>query len=158
LECLTLPSTNDLAQLLPKASAFTDTADVERLQLEPKGGGFKVTMLAPDSTAAFLKWADQFESDFALIREALQRPDVRMEANYATPESVAIPNFVTARIFVQTLAAITECHLLEGNPDAALTALTQMHEVCQIFTNRPITLVGAMLNVAVRGLYVDTIA
>jgi hypothetical protein len=33
-----------------------------------------------------------------------------------------------------------------------------MHDLCRIFTNRPITLVGAMVNVAVRGLYVDTIA
>jgi hypothetical protein len=158
LECQTEPTTNDLLQFLPKVSVFTDTADVEQLQLEPEDGGYKVTMLAPDTTAEFLKWNEQFEPEFVLIRKALQRPLVRMKANYNTPETVAIPNFVTSRVFVQSLAAMTECHLLQGNPDAALDDLTRAHEICHIFTNRPITLVGAMINVAVRGLYVDTIA
>jgi hypothetical protein len=158
LSCQTAPTTNDLSRFLPKVSAFTDTTDADQLQLEPENGGYKVTMLTPDTTAEFLKWNEQFEPEFALIRNALQRPLVRMKANYNTPETVAIPNFVTSRIFVQSMAAMTECQLLQGNPDAALDDLTRMHEICHIFTNRPITLVGAMINVAVRGLYVDTIA
>jgi hypothetical protein len=158
LECQTEPTTNDLLRFLPKVSAFTDTTDAEQLQLKPENGGYKVTMLTPDTTAEFLKWSEQFEPEFALIRNALQRPLVRMKANYNTPETVAIPNFVTSRIFVQSLAAMTECQLLQGNPGAALDDLTRVHEICHIFTNRPITLVGSMINAAVEGLYVDTLA
>jgi hypothetical protein len=158
LECQTEPTTNELLQFLPKVSAFTDTTDDEELQLEPEAGGYKVSILTPDTTAEFLKWTGQFDPELALIRNALQRPLVRMKANYNTPETVAVPNFATSRVFVQSLAAMTECHLLEENPEPALDDLTRIDEICHIFTNRPLTLVGAMINVAVRGLYADTIA
>jgi hypothetical protein len=81
-----------------------------------------------------------------------------MHGNYNEPDHVPIPNFVTSRTFVQALAAMAQCHLLEAKPDEALADLTRMHEICRIFTNRPLTLVGAMINVAVRGLSTDTLA
>jgi hypothetical protein len=158
LECRTAPSTNELAQFLPRISAFTDTTDTDQLQLEPEDGGYKLTIAAPAPTAEFLKWNEQFEPEFALIRNALRRPWVRMKANYKAPETVAIPNFVTSRAYVQALAAMSECHLLEQNRDAALDDLTRVHEICHIFTNRPITLVGSMINAAVEGLYAETLA
>jgi hypothetical protein len=158
IECQTAPSTDELLQFLPKIGAFTDTADVESLKLEPADGGYKVTMPAPDRTAEFLKWNEQFEPEFLLIHQACQRRYVRMHGNYSEPMHVPIPNFVTSRTFVQALSAMAQCHLLEAKPDEALADLTRMHEICRIFTNRPLTLVGAMINVAVRGLYADTLA
>jgi hypothetical protein len=158
VECQTAPTTDDLLQFLPKISAFTDTADVDQLKLEPEDGGYKVTMPAPDTTADFLKWNEQFEPEFSLIRAACQRPYVRMHGDYSEPIHVPIPNFVTSRTFVQALAAMAQCHLLEAKPDDALADLTRMHEICRIFTNHPMTLVGAMINMAVRGLYADTLA
>jgi hypothetical protein len=158
MECQTAPAADDLLQFLPKVAAFTDTADVDQLKLEPEDGGYKLTMPAPDTTADFLKWNEQFEPEFSIVRAACQRPYVRMHGDYSEPTYVPIPNFVTSRTFVQALSVMAQCHLLEAKPDEALADLTRMNEICRIFTNRPMTLVGAMINVAVRGLYADTVA
>jgi len=47
---------------------------------------------------------------------------------------------------------------LQRKPEDALRDLTLINDLCRINTNRPVTLVGAMINVAVRGLYASTIA
>ena len=110
----------------------------------------------------YLAWSDQFSPDFDLIRTALQRPYARIDCDYSRPMTVLAPNFLTVRIVVQTLAQRTRCFLLLGEPDKALRELTLMHDLCRILegapTGKPITLVAAMINVAVAGLYADTIA
>jgi hypothetical protein len=160
LQCKTAPSAQELLQFLPKPIANTDHPDSEQIQLEPVGdGSYKVTMLAPDTVAEFLKWSDQLEPDFTLIRQALQRPDMRMNGDYIAPYEIPIPNFVTVRSTVQTLSAMAQCHLVQGKPEEALRDLTLLHDLCRIMAgDRPMTLVGAMMNVAVRGLYATTIA
>ena len=109
----------------------------------------------------YLAWSDQFSPDFDLIRAALKRPYARIDCDYAQPMTVLAPNFLTVRIVVQTLAQRTRCFLLLGEPDKALQELTLMHDFCRIFegapTGKPITLVAAMINVAVTGLYASTI-
>jgi hypothetical protein len=138
---------------------MTDSEDTEQFQLEPmSGGSYKVTILAPNTVAEFLNWSEQVEPEFALIRKALQRPYSRMNGNYSVPYEIPIPNFVTVRITAQTLSAMTRCHLLAGKPEEALRDLTLMHDLCRIDTNQPITLVGAMINAAVFGLYKETLA
>jgi hypothetical protein len=76
--------------------------------------------------------------------------------------TVLAPNFLTMRIVAQTLAQRTRSFLLLGEPDKALQELTLMHDFCRILegapSGKPITLVAAMINVAVTGLYADTIA
>ena len=158
LECQTAPATNDLLQFLPNAAAITDTIDAETVQLEPVSDGYKVTLLTPESAAEFLKWSAHLQPDFSLVRDALRRPALRMNGDYSAPAFLPIPNFITARSFGQTLSAMTQCHLLEHKPDDALADLTLLHDVCRVFTNRPITLVGSMINLSVAGLYAGTIA
>ena len=62
----------------------------------------------------------------------------------------------------QTLAQRTQCYLLLGQPDKALRELTLMHDSCRILqkppTGKPETLVEAMINVAISGVYVSTVA
>lgn len=159
LQCQSLPTETELLQFLPKPIANTDFPDWEKVQVEPMGtDSYKVTMLAPDTVAEFLKWSDQLEPDLSLIRKALRRFYMRMNGDYGAPYEIPIPNFITVRSTVQRLATMAQCHLLQGKPEEALRDLTLMHDLCRINTNQPITLVGAMINVAVRGLYTTTIA
>jgi len=109
----------------------------------------------------YLAWSDQFTPDFDLIRSALKRPYARMEGDYK-PLVVPVPNFVTVRIVAQTLAQRAHCYLLLNQPEQALAELTTMHDMCRLLedvpTGKPTTLVSAMIDVAVAGLYVDIVA
>jgi hypothetical protein len=110
----------------------------------------------------YLKWSDQFRGDFDLMRKAVKRPHARMDGDYHYPPTIPIPNFVNVRIASQTLAQRAQCYLLLGQPDKALHELTLLNDLRHLMegapTGKPMTLVSAMINVAVVGLYVDTIA
>lgn len=119
------------------------------------------TNLNETAASRYLAWSDQFEPDFNLIREALKRPYARMDGDYSIPYEMPVPNFVAVRIVAQTLAQRARCNLLLGRPDKALRELTLLHEMCRLLESapagKPMTLVAAMINVAVTGLYVDII-
>jgi hypothetical protein len=110
----------------------------------------------------YLAWSDQFLPDFDEIRAALKLPYARIECDYGQPMTVLAPNFRTIRGVVQTLAQRAHCFLLLAEPDKALGELTLLHDLCRILdcapTGKPITLVGAMINVAVTGLYAEAVA
>jgi len=110
----------------------------------------------------YLVWSDQLEPDFDLLREALKRPYARMDGDYSIPYMQPIPNFIAVRKVAQVFAQRTKCDLLLGQPDKALQELTLLHDMCRLLeaapTGKPMTLVAAMINVSVTGLYVDTIA
>ncbi len=110
----------------------------------------------------YLAWSDQFAPDFDLIRTALKRPYARIDCDYGQPTTVVAPNFVAVRSVVQTLAQRAHCFFVLGEPDKALVELTQINDFRRILeaapTRKPITLVAAMMNVAVVGLYADMIA
>jgi hypothetical protein len=120
------------------------------------------TNLDETIAAKYLVWSDQFQLDFDLMREALKRPYARMDGDYSIPYQIPIPNFITMRNVAQVLAKRAKCDLLLGQPDKALQELTLLHDMCRLLeaapTGKPMTLVAAMINVAVAGLYVDTIA
>jgi len=110
----------------------------------------------------YLAWSDQFKPDFDLIREALKRPYARMEGDYSRPFEQPIPNFVAERQLAQTLAQRTHSYLLLNQPENALQELTLLNDSRRLLegapTGKPMTLVAAMINVAVTGLYVSAIA
>ena len=120
------------------------------------------TNLNATAAAKYLAWSARFEPEFNLLREALKRPYARMDGDYSKPYEQPIPNFVAVRVVAQTLAQRAKCNLLLGQPDRALADLTLLHDMCRLLegapTGKPMTLVAAMINVAVTGLYVDTLA
>jgi hypothetical protein len=124
------------------------------------GGGNLITTIA--SAKEYLTWSDQFEPDFDLMHEALKRPYAWMDGDYSRPYEIPIPNFVTMRIVAQTLAQRTHCYLMLGQPEKALRELTLLNDSRRITerapTGKPMTLVDAMINVAIAGVYVNTIA
>jgi hypothetical protein len=170
LQCQTAPTEKELLDFLPKPIVdtalfkpiFNGTAqNTEKIQVEPTGNGsYNVTMLAPIAAAEFLKWSEQLEPEFTLIRKALQRPHALMKGDYSVPSEMPIPNYVAVRIISQRLVAIADCQFLTGHPEEALRDMTLIHDICRriLEENKPMTLVSAMINVAVRGLYASSIA
>lgn len=109
----------------------------------------------------FLAWSAQFEAEFAQIRTALQRPYARMDGDYTRPFEMPIPNFIALRNLAQTFAQRAHCHLLLNQPAAALDDLTFIHALRKLLlgqpTGKPMTLVAAMIHVAITGLYTSVI-
>jgi hypothetical protein len=109
----------------------------------------------------YLAWSEPFEPAFDLIRDALKRPYAMMNGDYSQPGSIPIPNFITLRMLVQTLAQRAQCYLLLDRPQEALRQVSLIHDLCRLLefqpTGKPMTLVAAMIHVAVTGLYVSVI-
>lgn len=124
--------------------------------------GTKSLITNAEAAKNYLAWSDQFEPDFNLMREALKRPYARMDGDYMQPYAMPIPNFLTIRAVAQTLAQRAHCYFLLNQPEQALRELALMHDMCRLLeappTGKPMTLVAAMINVAVTGLYADTVA
>lgn len=124
--------------------------------------GTKSLITTAKAAKNYLAWSDQFGPDFNLIREALNRPYARIDGDYTQPYTVPVPNFLTVRAVAQVLAQRAHCYLVLHQPEQALFELTLMHDMCHLLegapTGKPMTLVAAMINVAVIGLYVNTIA
>ena len=139
-----------------------------RIHIEPPTGTipvpntFRVILDHASSAADFLAWSDQYEPDFDLIREALKRPYARIDCDYSNPAKIPIPKFLTVRSMAQVLAERAQCHFLLNQPEQALGDLRRIHDMCHLLeaapSGKPMTLVAAMINVAVTGLYVETIA
>ena len=150
LQCQTAPTQKELQGFLP------DHVLDDPLYLQADGdGSYHVTVTMLARAADYLAWSEQLEPQFAVIRQALQHPYARMQGNYAEREEIPVPNFVTMRTLAQTLGARAQCHFLLGQPEEALRDLTLINDSCRpiLEENKPMTLLGAMINVAVRGLY-----
>jgi hypothetical protein len=74
---------------------------------------------------------------------------------------VPIPYFVAVRGIARVLTQRVHCYLLLHQPDKALDQLAFIHDMCRLLqgapTGKPMTLVAAMSDVAVIGLYANTI-
>lgn len=123
---------------------------------------FHVVLKKPVYGAAeYLAWTDQLKPNFDLVRQALQRPYARIDCDYALPFAIDIPNFINLRTASQTLSMRAQSYLLMGQPEDALRELTLIHDLSQVLlvkpSGKPITLVGAMIHVAIQGLYAEMI-
>ncbi|MGD0744298.1 MAG: hypothetical protein ABSA45_04000 [Verrucomicrobiota bacterium] len=162
LQSDTIPSVADLENLIPSDTVM----NIGHLRVETTIDTriFRVVLTGVRVTAAvdYLKWSDQFEPAFDEIRAALKRPYAIIPGDYSQPYLIPIANFVTTRSVAQTLAQRAQCDFLLGQPDKALRELALTHDICRILeklpSGKPMTLVEAMINVAITGLYVSTIA
>ena len=164
LKAETLPAMDELKRFLPEHLA-SDMHLCGRFEIRPQGAPdhYQIVLASLEiSTAAeYLQWSDQFVPAFDEIREALKRPWAVLPGDYSRPELIPIPNFVLLRSLSQTLAQRAQCDLLLGKPEAALHEITLVHDVCRILqkppAGKPETLVEAMINVAINGLYTSAI-
>jgi len=146
-------STNEIKDFIPAGLRVISTGT----------NSYRVSLGLPPyiPAADYVAWSDSFQADFAALHAAVLRPYARMDGSYEYPPSVPIPNFISTRSTAQMLALRAQCYLLLGEPDKALGELTQMHDLCRLLegrpTGEPMTLVAAMINVAIKGLYVSII-
>ena len=130
----------------------------------PKSVKFTAVMTNVADASRFLAWSDQYQPDFDLIRDALKRPDTRMDGDYSVPYQSPYRQFHThvRACGPVLLARRAESYILLGQPDKALEQLTLINDSRRIMerlpTGQPMTLVDAMINVAVTSLYAETIA
>jgi hypothetical protein len=156
----------------PSADEIKEFLPANLVETTPAGSGLiftgsnvlraRLTSSLPYTPATdFLAWSDGFQDEFDALDAALERPYARMGGDYEHPATIPIPNFVCARATAQLLALRTQCHLLLGEPDKALRDLTLLHHLARMFegrpTSKPMTLIAAMINGAVKGLYVMTV-
>ncbi len=160
-------SGQDIATLFGNRTVFygqyTRPGDVVSFRIESTGpDSFRLFSNGLHVASDFLAWSETVSSQLDPIREALKRPYARMDGNYDHPFDVPIPNFVVFRQISQLLSDRAKLYLLENKPDQALEQLTFIHNLCHVLEARPggkpITLVAAMINVAIQGLYTSTIA
>jgi hypothetical protein len=132
------------------------------IHVEPRGGNSYRVLLDAENAADYLAWSGQFKPEFVMVFDALKRPYARMDGDYSNVYAMPIPNYAAVRVFVQTLAQRAQCHLLLGQADQALAELTLLNDSRRILEFRPsgktMTMVSAMINVAVVGLITETIA
>ncbi len=117
-----------------------------------------VTITNRQVAQSYLAWSDEHAAEFEAIRVALQRPQARIDCDYRDPYKIAIPNFVNLRVVAQVLAQRARCHLLLGEPAEAARDLSLIFETRRLMETRPLTLVAAMINVAITGLYMEVVS
>jgi hypothetical protein len=160
----TVPGPQEIRDFFPTNALVSLTRAAARLRVEQAGTNSFHVFLGPPAfytAAEYLAWSAQFTNEFDLMREALQRPSARVEGDYRQPLHTPAVNTFMVRTVTQTLAQRAQCWLLAGQPEQALRELTLVHDLCRLLepeTNPPATLVSAMIDAAVTGLYVDAIA
>ena len=122
------------------------------------GTATNLTVATSEVAEKYLAWSDKFEPVFNLIRGAFKRPYAQMDGDYTVPAEIPIPNFINSRALAQVLAQRTKCYLLLGQPDNPLHEITLLNSSREwrleaAPTGKPMTLMAAMINVAITGLY-----
>jgi hypothetical protein len=161
------PTAKALAEFLPRRPVPQDDYDSpypNYFQVDPAGSNaFRVSLKPPVYTPAeYLALSQPAVPDLDLLREALKRPCARMDSDYERPFERPMPNFVRMRTMAQMLSQRAQCYLLLGQSEAAWHELALVRGLCRMLEAKPAsdcpTLVEAMIDVAISGLYTSIIA
>lgn len=106
----------------------------------------------------YLAWSAGQSNVFAMLDEAAKRPECWLPGDYSIPFSAPIANFVAVRTAAQFFGSRAQAFLLLDRPDEAYAELQRIDTVNRIVTAKPVTLVNAMIHVAVTGLQTSVIA
>ena len=162
----TLPSVKEVAEFLPGSPVSQNVwgvLDPKDFQVTPTGSNaFRVSLKSPVfASADYLAASESAVRDLDVLRKALERPCVRMDSDYQRPFERPMPHFVRMRTVAQMLAQRAQCYLLLGQPEAAWHELALVRDMCHMLEAKPAstspTLVEAMIDVAITGLYVSII-
>ncbi|MCX6915120.1 MAG: hypothetical protein NT167_19090 [Verrucomicrobia bacterium] len=153
------------ADAVPTSKALDEflSASFRHFKVVPVGSNrFRVSFELRVYTAAeYLALSQSAVADLDLLREALKRPFARMDSGYERPFGRPIPNFVRLRTVAQMLSQRAQCYLLLGQPEAAWHELALVRDLCRLLEGKPAsnaaTLVEAMIDVAITGLYTSIV-
>jgi hypothetical protein len=166
MEAQAAPSVGALKALLtwsPETKARPAMLGDDCLQVVQAGSNvFRVWLrLRAYSASDYLAWTQPTEADFDVMRQGLRRPFARIDGDYQWPYERPVPNFVRLRTVAQMLAQRAQCYLLLGQPEAAWHELAPVRGICKMMEGKPAgnapTLVEAMIDVAITGLYTSII-
>ena len=133
------------------------------LQVTPAGSNLFRVWLPREvySATDYLAYTQPTQADFDVMRQGLRHPFARIDGDYQRPYERPIPNCVRLRTVAQMLAQRALCYLLLGQPEAAWHELAQVRGVCRMLEGKPAsnapTLVDAMIDVAITGLYTSIV-
>ena len=162
----TVPTTKALVEFLPRnpvPRSLYNSYDPDHFQVEPAGNNAFRVSLRPSVYAAadYLALSQPAVPDLDVLRKAVERPYARMDSDYQRPFEIPIPNFVRLRTVAQMLSQRAQCYLLLGQPEAAWHELALVRDMCRMLEAKPAsncpTLVEAMIDVAISGLYTSII-
>jgi hypothetical protein len=152
----------DLQELIKATGAFTLR---DRITVAASGTNSFAVFKVPVpycSAADYLARTDPLQKQLEPLRAALKRPMVRMDGAEKCPFDLPAPNFFSFRTIGQMLAQRAQAHLLMDQPAEALREIRLIHDMCALLENRPsgkpVTLVSAMIRVALTGVYTRTVA
>lgn len=98
------------------------------------------------------------DGEVAQLEEAFQRPLSRLPHNRLHPLESPLPNFVFSRHVAQVFCSRCKVHLLADEPDAALQDLRMLRRTMDAVQSLdPPPLVEVMINVAIAGMFANTI-
>jgi hypothetical protein len=128
------------------------------------GNVFRIELMGPSRQMGHAKTAkdliqatDALKPEFDQIRAALRRPGYYLHSNSEVAWEAPIPNFVAARNLAQVLDARARSFLLLNRPAEAWQELAFMKDFCRCLESNSWTLVSAMIDVAIMGLYLSDI-
>lgn len=162
----TPPGTNEMAELFLnalKGDYWGYLNPTQPVQVYPAGAGnMSVTATFDGCASNYAAWSHQCEPLYDTIRQALQRPDARLDIDYSHPLNTLAQSWVIVRILSQTLQRQALADLLRGDTDSALHKaglIHDMHRLCEgPRSGQPVPMVNAMINTAVTGLYASLIS
>jgi hypothetical protein len=143
--------------------AFLSASSRHFMVTQAGSNTFRVSFELRVYTAAeYLAMSQPAVPDLDVLREALKRPYTRMDSDYQRPFEHPVPNFMRMRTVAQILSQRAQCYLLLGQSDAAWHELALVRDMCRLLEGKPAstcpTLVEAMIDVAISGLYTQVIA
>jgi hypothetical protein len=160
------PTVKELAAFLPRNPITNSTlawSQTSYLRVEAApSNSFRLVLAEPVFGAAdYLAWNEPLNADFDRVRTALGRPYARIDGNYEQPYGIPLVNFVAIRAIAQMLSQRAQTHLLLGDSPKAWHELALIRDLCGILgtkpPGKPVTLVAAMIEVAVTGLYTSVV-
>ena len=142
LRCQTAPSAKELEQFLTNGFLSEKVVKIddheENVLTEPvSNSSYKVTMEAPGTAADLLARIAVLEPQFAVMRQAFQRPYVRILGGDQKPDPDLFPTISLIAPLARMLSAQAQCHLLLGQPEEALRDLTLSQDLCRIVEDLP---------------------
>ncbi len=145
------PAAAELKELLNEAYL---PAGASLQVAETKTNFFALAVSSSGWVAAsdYAAWAETQTNVVAELDAAFKRPECWLPGDYSIPFLAPTVNFVQVRTVAQALGARAQAFVLANRPDDAYRELERIRQLRRILATEPMTLVCAMINVAVVGL------
>jgi len=156
LQCQTPPSAKELEQFLTNdffPLAVKEHDETVRIESSSKTS-YTVTTEVPGTAAEVLARIAVLEPQFTVMRQAFQRPYVRILG----ADEKRLAGFVN---LARVLGAQAQCHLILGQPDEALRDLTLIKDLCRLVEDPPGSKSGTvamLIRATVTAIDIDAIA